>query len=114
MKHSTGNPTKADRARFDALQNMGCIVSRLYLNRFAQADIHHLLSGNKRRGHQYTIPLSPWFHRGIPPIGLSAMQAAMIYGPSLAKSSKRFREMYGDDDSLLAEVNELLNKQRTT
>jgi hypothetical protein len=69
-------------------------------------------AGQKRRGDWFTIPLCRWHHQAIPPDGMSAMQAAMIYGPSLAKSSKRFRETFGEDDVLLARVNELIEQQQ--
>src|SRR3990167_5354599 len=76
---------------------------------------HHLNFGGKagqpRRGDWFTIPLGRWHHQGIPPDGMSAMQAGIIYGPSLARSSKRFREFYGMDDDLLAKVNEILGQQ---
>lgn len=108
MKHSTGKPTKADLARFDKLIKLGCIVTRLYHGKYAEPDIHHLLSGNKRRGHRYTIPLSPWFHRGLPPTGMSQITATMYLGPSLALTPKRFREHFGTDEALLAQVNQFI------
>jgi hypothetical protein len=109
-------PTKAERDRFSYFASIGCICCRLA----QQADCgvteaHHLLSGNKRRGHAYTIPLGQWHHRGEPPQGLTAKQATMIFGPSLARMSRNFREQYGQDDALLAEVDrriEVLKAQR--
>jgi hypothetical protein len=80
-----------------------------------RTEVHHLnfdgKAGQKRRGDWFTIPLGIFHHRGIPPDGMSAMQAGMIYGPSLAKSSKRFRAVFGEDDELLAKVNEILGQQ---
>ena len=69
-------------------------------------EVHHLLSGNRRRGHQFTIPLCRWHHRSDSYITKS--QATELYGPSLALNSKAFHERYGSDDSLLAKTNELL------
>lgn len=92
--------TKADRARFDAFRRIGCIACRKR-GRFSFADVHHLLSGNRRRGHRYTIPLCPAHHRGVE-------HDEDIHGPSLAKSPKRFRAAFGKDDDLLSEVDELL------
>lgn len=53
-----GMTTKADLARFRALQKLGCIACR-QRGVFSQPDIHHLLSGGRRRGNRYTIPLCP-------------------------------------------------------
>ena len=116
MSSSLNAPTKAERERFSYFASIGCIACRLA----QQADCgvteaHHLLSGNKRRGHEYTIPLGSWHHRGEPPHGLTAKQATMIFGPSLARMSRNFREQYGDDSFLLAETNgriEVLRSQR--
>lgn len=110
MKHSTPKPNKADLVRFDKLMQLGCIVSHVYFHRYEPAQVHHLLSGNKRRGHQFTIPLSPWFHQGIPPNGMSAMDASLKWGPSLAKTPRRFRESFGTDQELLDKTNALIGK----
>ena len=75
-------------------------------------EIHHLnfdgKAGQKRRGDWFSIPLGRYHHQGIPPNGMNTMQAEMRYGPSLKLKSRRFRERYGDDDSLLAMVNKRL------
>ncbi len=75
-------------------------------------EVHHLLSGNKRRGHMFVLPLGAWHHRGVcgDPNRLSDMRC--WYGPSLAEGSKPFRARYGTDDELLARVNALLAKRR--
>jgi hypothetical protein len=113
MKHSTKKPTKAEAARMAALKHMTCIACaegyqrKLYgLVSWAPSEVHHLLSGNKRRGHMFTIPLCPYHHRGQSV--LPYKRAAELMGPSLARSSKAFRATYGSDDELLSRVNALL------
>jgi len=99
-------PTKAEKARFAHFSRIGCIACRLAgQTDCGPTEAHHLLSGNKRRGHAYSIPLGSHHHRGEPPEGMTAKQAAEWYGPSLARQSKAFRALYGSDDVLLAEVN---------
>lgn len=101
-------PTKAEAARMARLKEMGCIVC--FGNggkNWPPAEVHHLLSGNKRRGHAFTIPLCPWHHRGDH-TGFGSKFLTATLGPSLARQSKRFHETYGDDDSLLAKTNALL------
>lgn len=101
--------TAADRKRFEQLQEIGCIVSRLQGNPTWPCEIHHLLSGGRRRGHQFTIGLTPWYHRGVPNEGMTKHQMTQHYGPSLAFGSKAFRYRFGSDDFLLAEVNKFID-----
>lgn len=69
---------------------------------------HHLLSGGKRRGDDYSIPLCKWHHRSETRWGHSTLYMTNKYGPSLAKGSKPFHERYGTDEELLAITNENL------
>lgn len=64
--------------------------------------------GHKRRGDEYTIPLSSWHHRGVLLPGHTASSMRLLYGPSLALHSKAFRQRYGRDDELLDKVNDLI------
>jgi hypothetical protein len=98
MRHSTGKPTKADEARFIAIKEDGCLCCRIDANRYVEPDIHHLKSGNIRRGHQYTIGLCCWHHRGWP---VEPSYFPTDPGPSLADGSRTFHEHYGSDDFLL-------------
>lgn len=98
-----------DIERFAKLRALGCIVSRLYFDRWEPADIHHLVEGRKRLGHQFTIPLSPWFHRGVPPrFDMRPSEATEKLGPSLARSKKDFVERFMSERELLAETNRLI------
>jgi hypothetical protein len=93
---------RTDLERFRKLQALGCIACRNRLGQYAEPDIHHLLSGGRRRGHQYTIPLCPPHHRGVGHI-------PELHGPSLALAPRRFRQEFGSDEELLAQVNELIS-----
>lgn len=110
LKHSTGKPTKAEQARFDAMKEQGiCIACYLRGERRPQPiEIHHLLSGNRRIGHMATVSLCQWHHRGIPPFGWGDAEALEELGPSLAKGSKPFRAAFGTDAELLEIQNGLL------
>lgn len=106
MKTSTGSPTKADVARFHAIQAIGRICCRKRgLHR--ECEIHHLLSGGRRIGHHATIGLCPWHHRGALIEGFDK-QLSEVRGPSLARGSKPFHEAFGSDVELLAYQNTLL------
>lgn len=110
MKHSTGNRTRAEQARFDKMKEMGicmaCYQDGVKGRQFIQ--IHHFLCGNKRIGHMATASLCIWHHLGQTPDGVSKEQMQARFGPSLAHGSKPFRARYGSDAELLALQNEFL------
>ena len=93
--------TKTDLERFDAFRRIGCVACRKEGLGIQAADVHHLLSGGRRRGHRFTIPLCPWHHRGAT-MQCSRADMTEDFGPSLAHGSKAFRARYGTDDELLA------------
>jgi hypothetical protein len=105
---------KAREHRFRRLKEMGCIASFLDGRPDVPAEIHHLnlggRAGQKRRGDEYTIPLSSWHHRGVPHDGRTASAMRVLYGPSLALHSKAFRVHYGTDDVLLAKTDDLIRQ----
>ena len=94
--------TKADIRRWQSFQDIGCICCRKY-GFYSIPEVHHLVSGNRRRGHADTIPLCPYHHRGIEPPPAEV-------GPSFAAGSKPFRARFGSDDELLEETNRLLEE----
>lgn len=113
-------PTKAERARMDAISEGGCIVARhlgIWVEMFdgerlpIPCEIHHLTiggkHGSKRRGHEFTVGLNPWSHRGVPFSNYTAAECKRMFGPSYAREPRAFRELYSDD-WLLARQNELL------
>lgn len=108
MKHSTSRPTHVEASRMCQLKESFCIACRRIGHYSAGVpEIHHLLSGNKRRGHLYTIALCSWHHRGQHG-GLGIRYMEINAGPSLARGSKTFHAFFGTDDELLAATNELL------
>lgn len=100
--------TKADKARFQRLQELGCICCRLWAGRYRAIDVHHLLSGGVRAGHQDTIPLCPWHHRGVCPPGYGVRSAEHALGPSLAISKREFKAAFGTERELLEITNQRL------
>lgn len=110
MRHSTGTPTKAESARMDAIKNGPCVCCEMQGFSSHFPDIHHLLSGNKRRGHMFTIGLCPWHHRSVRVSSISEAVMTEKFGPSLANGSKPFHAAFGSDDELLAYQNRLLEE----
>lgn len=107
------SPIKADRERFRLLQVIGCIACTIDGRPKVPPDIHHLLSGGRRIGHQATIPLCPHHHRGLIPADCrTAREAEERHGPSLAVSPRAFKERYGSEEDLLETVNYMLEMLR--
>lgn len=116
MGPGTDPITAADRRRFDAMRELGCVVCHVCFSRpGTQGEIHHLLAGGRRIGHQATICLHPWFHQGRPPevryagrlVQLTVAQAERRYGPSLALDRPAFESRFGTEQELL-EIQDLL------
>ena len=103
---STGKPTKAQQARFERIKECGCILCRRYLHVYEPPEIHHLTDCGRRRGHDFTVGLCPWHHRGVSILPVQMAELAM--GPSLARGAKPFRAHWGSDDELLDEQNRLI------
>lgn len=112
MKHSTGSPTKSEATRFAKLHDLGCIAC--ILNGFdykTVAEIHHYLRGNKRIGHDATVPLCTWHHQGVSTEGAAPASLYAYLGPSFHKHTREFRHRYGDDAVLLARVNSMIDNK---
>lgn len=109
---STSAPTKAQARRFIAIQESGCIACRQDGRISPGCEIHHQnldgKAGQKRLGHDHTIGLCPWHHRGVLPNGWSLKVATATFGPSLAVNSNAFRERYGDDERILILQNSII------
>jgi hypothetical protein len=97
---------KADAVRLDLIHRMPCIVCGRQ-----PVEAHHIVDGGYRKhsgGHQSTIPLCVWHHRGDPPPEHSAKAMLAMHGPSLARSKRHFVQMFGTERELLASVNTIL------
>ena len=99
MVGKTKAPTKADKRRFLALQDYGCVCCRIEGDGHRDPDIHHIVEGGRRLGHQYTLGLCPYHHRGIQP------DSFIYHGPSLADGKRPFIKRYGTERFLLEYVN---------
>jgi hypothetical protein len=101
-----GKPaTFAQKRRFVEIKLDGCLACHIDGNGYNAPEIHHLKSGNIRRGHEFTIGLCPWHHRACP---IQFIESWYQMGPSLANGSRTFHEHYGSDDHLLQLQNERL------
>lgn len=92
---------KQRRARFETLEQYGCVVCRREYGVISPAEIHHLKghpwsSMGKRASDEHTIPLCPVHHRhGSRPTG----------DVGYHQSPREFEQRYGSQAALLQEVN---------
>jgi hypothetical protein len=105
---SRKKPTKSESKRMAILSRIRCVACWDTGLTCGRTEVHHLISGGRRRGHSYTISLGLYHHQGIPLPGWTLHQMRTYFGPSLRLESKAFRERYGTDDELLAKVNKHL------
>src|ERR1700693_2992552 len=108
MKHSTDKPTGAESRRITRMMLLGCAAcAHLGLWVIAQ-ECHHILQGNKRLGHWYTIPLCKGHHRGE----WNLAQHAVIDVKdrvALSDGRKAFTRIYPSEKQLWIEVQHRLH-----
>lgn len=98
-----GNPTVAQQAHQDAQRAQGCAACLLRGNRFqaGRTEIHHRttgdLHGQKQLGHDHTVALCSWHHRGVCMGAETSEDMRFLYGPSLALHKRDFVEWLQDN-----------------
>ena len=78
-----------------------------------RTEIHHIVDRGSRKhsgGHDATIPLCSWHHRGDCRTGFTARDMETGYGPSLARNKRGFVAKYGTERELLALVDARLER----
>lgn len=94
-------PTKEEKEWMASIVRLGCVVCRLRGLGESPADCHHLLSGGRRMGHLFTIPLCAIHHRRGSKGHISRDQCL-----------RRFEAEYGTEQQLLERTRELVREQR--
>jgi len=93
-------PTKAEQDRIDRLRPLGCSAcAELGIPNVNRLELHHIVQGNKRLGHWYSIFLCVQHHRsifweelwGVIPFHLQV---------GIADGKKAFYEAYGGEKYL--------------
>jgi hypothetical protein len=96
--------------RLSGLREIGCIACCEPGYMRWPVEVHHLTNAGRRLGHQHTIPLCEWHHRGVLDFGFTRTSMRETFGPSLADGSKPFHKKYGSDRKLLRMTNRLLRQ----
>lgn len=104
-----------DQDRLDAIHAMPCAACvKQKCRQPSRTEAHHWVGKGYRKhsgGHQTTLPLCGWHHRGDTRGCFDApriSQATVKYGPSLAVNKKEFVAAYGTELELLAETDRQL------
>jgi len=90
MSRNQPRPTKEEAQRNKIIKANGCMLTWLKFGEKTYAEIHHITIPGKRLGHWYTIPLSPWYHRGICDPGKTKDEMRTKYGASLSDGTRAF------------------------
>lgn len=99
-------PNKAEQARMDALSKMQCPCCLMVLIHYHKVEIHHIVSGNKRLGHWYTIPLCAGHHRGeFTDTQVMRMSAHDLV--AISDGRYAFQTVYGTEKAIWLKIQEV-------
>lgn len=85
--------TKTEREWMQRIADLGCIACRKDGTPDTPACVHHIISGSRRLGHLFTIPLCPEHHK-----------SDGRHVPSIHNQRRTFAAKYGTELELLAEL----------
>ncbi len=108
MSRNQPRQTKAERVRNNTLRRLHCILCTLAGDfRMRKLEIHHIVRGNKRLGHWYTLQLCAGHHQGkwtnqVIRVGIKSGRHAFRaqYGYDELELWQRQQVALGLDDSL--------------
>lgn len=100
--------TAEDEKRVEIIKEIGCICCLMegLGKRYCEWD--HLTISGFTQGHNFSIGICPWHHRGICEEDMTSSMMLAKYGPSKAKGSKTFHQKYGYQEFLLGYQNKLI------
>ena len=108
MKHSTGNPTKYEQERIDAMMRMGCVACAvLGFPNINELQCHHILSGGNRMGHWFTLPLCIQHHKGENWHNLAHV-IGLKHRAAVHTGRKPFNRIYGTERELWERIQKKL------
>ncbi len=90
-------PTKLEREWMNRIADLGCVACKQD-GIESPASVHHIIQGNRRLGHLYSIGLCYPHHQG------DGRQV-----PSVHYTKRTFVQRYGTELELLAELQVVLN-----
>jgi hypothetical protein len=102
MKHSTGKFTKAESERVVRMKALGCCCTPCD----EPPEVHHIIEGNRRLGHLWTLPICAGHHKGDWTDRQRAHYAerGLLLPPHVHGGSKTFARHYGSEKELYMRV----------
>lgn len=85
----------------ELIKGLGCVACVLKNWPDSQGEVHHVVEGRVRLGHDHTFLLCIWHHRGDPGEHSRQHMGGML-GPSLAHGSRYFAEEFGSQATLVS------------
>ena len=76
---------------------ISCLPCLLIGFKNSHADYHHIVSGNKRLGHNFGFPMCLWHHRGEIDSSMKKETVEKMLGVSFAKNKKEFIRYFGHE-----------------
>lgn len=105
-------PTKAQQKRLDALHQMPCMACvKEGVEQPFPTEAHHIVDKGYRKhsgGHDATLPLCAWHHRGLQKDGWLKIEMEARYGVSMALNKRAFEAKHETQRVMLSRVNTLL------
>lgn len=88
---------------------MRCIACELFdVAQPWATEVHHIVDRGTRKhsgGHDATLPLCAWHHRGVCKDCCTSSDMAVLFGPSLALEKRQFCIVFWPERELLVRVN---------
>jgi len=99
-------PTAEEQRRIDVMMGLGCVAcAYLGVPNLQFTECHHIVEGNRRMGHLYTLPLCAGHHRGIWTLGqLTWIPEELLV--SISSGRKVFVATYDTERNLWVTVEE--------
>lgn len=95
--------TKYEAERLDALLRLGCSFCAVLGIVNTATDVHHIIEGNRRLGHWYTLCVCPGHHRGAwTPEQKQILTPEQLVGVN--SGSKAFEPLYGTEREMWVKV----------
>lgn len=95
--------TIAEQSWISDMLQIGCIACIVDSKPVSLPEVHHMLSGGRRLGHMFTLPICFFHHRS----GRNDQEVV-----SRDQNQRRFEARYGKESDLLEKVRQLVLKQR--
>lgn len=113
MKNSAPRPINAEAERIYRMMKLGCVCCEVIgiSNRW-NLECHHILHGNRRLGHWWTLPLCAGHHQGR----WSERQRETVpeaLRVAISDGRKRFNLIYGVELLLWVKIQQRLNLDTT-